>query len=67
LDVATGESPPRNTPLLENRSLFDPSLSPFTYSPVSCHPTASDVVVPKLGEATEDKCLKKQKTERKTK
>lgn len=56
--------PPRNTPLLENSNLFDPSLSPFTYPPVSCHPAASNVVVPKLGGAIEDKCLKKQRKQR---
>lgn len=32
---------------------------------MSCHPTARDVVAPKLGEAIEDKRLKKKKQKNK--
>lgn len=52
-------APPKNTYLMENSNLFDPSFFPFIYLPVSCHSTVSDVVVPKIGEAIEEKCFEK--------
>ena len=56
LQVST---PPKNICLLENSNLFDPwFFFPFVYQPVSCFSTTSDLVVPKIEEAIEDKCFK---------